>query len=97
MEDPISIDELANRMGSSRRKLERLFRTHLQTSPSRYYLELRLTHARQLLLQSNDSIATLSEATGFSSPSYFNRCFKEYFSVSPLELKKHRLGLSQKN
>ena len=95
MEEPMAIDQLANRIGSSRRKLERLFRIHLQTSPSRYYLELRLTHARQLLLQSNDSIATLSEATGFSSPSYFNRCFKEYFSVSPLELKKHRLNISR--
>lgn len=92
MEEPLSIDELASWIGSSRRKLERLFRIHLQTSPSRYYLELRLTHARQLLLQSNDSIATIAAASGFVTATYFSRCFKEFFSISPLALRNQRQG-----
>ncbi|OLQ69459.1 AraC family transcriptional regulator [Photobacterium proteolyticum] len=92
MEEPLSIDELASWIGSSRRKLERLFRIHLQTSPSRYYLELRLTHARQLLLQSNDSVATIAAASGFVTTTYFSRCFKEFFSVSPLALRKIKRG-----
>ncbi|MGY3569851.1 GlxA family transcriptional regulator [Vibrio paucivorans] len=90
-EDPLSIDELAFKLGTSRRRLERLFQASMQVSPSRYYLELRLTSARQLLLQSNVPIADIATASGFTNSNYFSRCFKEYFSVSPLALRhKHR-------
>ncbi|UTV30502.1 GlxA family transcriptional regulator [Photobacterium atrarenae] len=92
LEEPLSIDELASWVDSSRRKLERLFRSHLNTSPSRYYLELRMTHARQLLLQSNDSIASIAAASGFVTATYFSRCFKEFFSISPLALRNQGKG-----
>lgn len=97
MEEPLSIDELSNWTGSSRRRLERLFRVHLQTSPSRYYLELRMTHARQLLLQSSDSITSIATTAGFVTATYFSRCFKEFFSISPIELRnqKRRERLAQ--
>ncbi len=50
--EPLSLIELANYAGLSRRQIERLFRRAMGRSPARYYLELRLDRARHLLLQS---------------------------------------------
>jgi AraC family transcriptional regulator, glycine betaine-responsive activator len=83
IEEPLSLEELSTHIGISRRQMERLFQTHLETSPSRYYLELRITHARRLLLQSNESITNIAIACGFVSSSHFSNCYKDYFGLSP--------------
>ena len=83
IEEPLSLEELSTHISISRRQMERLFQTHLETSPSRYYLELRITHARRLLLQSNESITNIAIACGFVSSSHFSSCYKDYFGLSP--------------
>ncbi|WP_417224154.1 GlxA family transcriptional regulator [Amphritea sp.] len=83
IEEPMSVEELAACTGISRRQIERLFQNHLETSPGRYYLELRITHARRLLLQSNESITNIALASGFVSTSHFSNCYKDYFGASP--------------
>lgn len=55
IEEPMEIDEIASHVGVSRRQLERRFARYLNAAPNRYYLELRLTRARQLIIQSNRS------------------------------------------
>lgn len=91
IEEPLSVDELAACVKVSRRHIERLFQTHLESTPSRYYLELRITHARRLLLQSNDSITNIAVACGFLNATHFSHCFKDYFCVSPSQARKqHR-------
>ncbi|RTE66072.1 GlxA family transcriptional regulator [Amphritea opalescens] len=89
IEDPLSIDELADCLGISRRQIERLVRTHLNTSPSRYYLELRITYARRLLLQSSESITNIALACGFVTSSHFSNCFKDYFGSSPIQIREN--------
>ena len=49
IEEPLATDDIANLVGISRRQLERLFKQYLGSVPSRYYLELRLQRARQML------------------------------------------------
>ncbi len=83
IEEPLTLEELSSHIGISRRQIERLFQTHLETTPSRYYLELRITHARRLLLQSNESITHIAIACGFVSSSHFSNCYKDYFGTSP--------------
>ncbi|MFT5721235.1 MAG: transcriptional regulator GlxA family with amidase domain [Motiliproteus sp.] len=83
IEEPLTVEELASFSGVSRRRIERLFQTHLDSSPSRYYLELRITHARRLLLQSSASIASIAVACGFVSSTHFSHCYKDYFGASP--------------
>ncbi len=92
IEEPLTIDELTGCAEISRRRIERLFQTHLDTSPSRYYLELRITHARRLLLQGNDSIASIAAASGFVSSTHFSHCFKDYFGLSPSQARQQRSG-----
>ena len=88
IEEPLSIVEITECVGISRRQLERLFCHHVDASPSRYYLELRLTHARQLLQLTNKPIAEIAVATGFVSISHFRRCFHQLFDISAGRFRK---------
>ena len=88
IEEPLSLEELSLCAKLSRRQIERLFQTHLGVTPSRYYLELRITNARRLLLQSNKSITNIALACGFISMSHFSNCYKAYFGISPKAARK---------
>lgn len=92
IEEPLGIEELADYVGLSRRRIERLFQSHLETTPSRYYLELRITHARRLLLQSSISISNIAVACGFVSSTHFSHCFKDFFGVSPSQARQQQRG-----
>ncbi|WP_163557047.1 GlxA family transcriptional regulator [Halomonas sp. NO4] len=89
LEEPIALDELACYVGVSRRQLERLFQKNLRCSPSRYYLKLRLTRARQLLKQTAMSIIEVASACGFVSTPHFSKCYREFFGIPPRD---ERLG-----
>lgn len=84
-EVPLSTLELASKVMVTRRQLERLFRLHLDDTPSNFYLVLRLQKARQLLAQTDMSVTQVSLACGFELPSYFTRRYKRYFGKCPRE------------
>ena len=88
LEEPLSTDDLAHHVGLSRRHLERLFKRHLQNVPSKYYLELRLERARNLLRQSDKTILQVAMACGFSSASYFSTAYRGHFGLTPREERK---------
>ena len=90
LEEPMSLDELAKHVELSRRQLERLFQKHLNCVPTRYYLELRLARARQLLLQTTMSIVDVAFACGFVSAPHFSKCYRDYFSVPPRDERRLR-------
>lgn len=83
LEEPISLQELADFVHLSRRQLERLFLKSLHCTPSRYYLKLRLDRARRLLKQSSRSIVEITAMCGFVSTTHFSRCYRKYMGVSP--------------
>lgn len=85
LEELINLDELALLVGVSRRQLERLFKKYLGCVPRRYYLDLRLKKARQLLLQTPSSISEIAIACGFVSASHFSKSYREMFGLSPRE------------
>ncbi len=87
--EPLSSDDIAYHVGVSRRHLERLFKQNLETVPSRYYLELRLKHAKQLITQTDKSILEIGHACGFTSAPHFSTTYKGYFGVSPREERKN--------
>ncbi len=87
--EPLSSDDIAYHVGLSRRHLERLFKQNLETVPSRYYLELRLKHAKQLIMQTDKSILEIGQACGFTSAPHFSTTYKSFFGVSPREERKN--------
>ena len=92
IEEPLSTDEIAQLAGVSRRQLERLFKQYLGSLPSRYYLELRLKRARQLLRDTNRSIVQVGLMCGFSSGSHFSTAFGALFGNTPREERQRKLA-----
>lgn len=83
IEEPISPSVLARDVGLSTRQLERLFRRYLNRSPKRYYMELRLQKARNLLMQTDMSVINVALACGFASPSHFSKCYRAQYNTTP--------------
>ncbi|MDB5960141.1 MAG: ArgR family transcriptional regulator [Massilia sp.] len=92
IEEPLSTDDIAGLVNLSRRQLERLFKQYLGTLPSRYYLEMRLQRARQLLLDTNYSIVQVGLMCGFSSGSHFSTAFGALFGNTPREERQRKLS-----
>lgn len=88
--EPLPTDEVARLVGVSRRQLERLFKQHLDSLPSRHYLELRLARARRLLQQSSQSILQIGLSCGFSSGPHFSNAYKTHFGHTPRDERSRR-------
>lgn len=93
IEEPMTLDELSHHVGLSRRQLERLFQRYLHCVPTRYYLELRLGRARQLLLQTSMPIVDIALACGFISAPHFSKCYRDNFSLPPRDERRRAAGL----
>ena len=83
LSEPLSLIEIADHVGLSRRQIERLFRQEMGRSPARYYLEIRLDRARHLLIQSSMPVVEVAVACGFVSASHFSKCYRELYARSP--------------
>ncbi|MCP5073494.1 MAG: GlxA family transcriptional regulator [Rhodobacteraceae bacterium] len=83
IEEPVSPSILARDVGMSTRQLERLFSRYLSRSPKRYYMELRLQKARNLLMQTEMSVINVALACGFASPSHFSKCYRTQYDTTP--------------
>jgi transcriptional regulator GlxA family with amidase domain len=83
LDTPLAVNELADRAGLTRRQLHRLFRHHTHMSPREYYRDLRLRHARLMLMNTITPILEIAVATGFTTHSHFTKCYRQRFGVSP--------------
>ena len=83
IEEPLSLDEIAELVGVSRRQIERLFKRYVGQVPTKYYLDMRLRRARELLLQTAMSIMEIAVACGFQSPPHFSKCYRNLFGHTP--------------
>ena len=85
IEEPLSTDDIAYHVAMSRRQLERLFKKHLNSVPSRYYLRVRLEKARALLFSSQRSLAEIGLSCGFSSGAHFSTAYRNQYGLTPSE------------
>jgi transcriptional regulator GlxA family with amidase domain len=83
IEKPLSLENIAKATGLSRRQIERLFKRDLNCVPKRYYLEMRLRRARELLLQTAMPIMDITAACGFQSPPHFSKCYRSQYGYPP--------------
>ena len=84
MADPdLNVETIAAEMGMSRVQLYRKLKALTGNSPVELIRTTRLRRADLMLRQGGRTIAEVSYEVGFSSPSYFSKCFKEHFGRSP--------------
>jgi AraC-like DNA-binding protein len=93
-EDDFGVNVLAREVRLSRSQLHRKLKNLTGKSPSCFIREIRLRQASELLRENNNTISEIAYKVGFRSPSYFNKCFHDYFGHSP---GVHKTYASQQN
>jgi signal transduction histidine kinase/DNA-binding response OmpR family regulator len=88
IETDLNVDEIGQRLGLSRVQLYRKIKSLTNYAPNELIRTIRLKAAEQFMLSTDKTISEIAYDTGFSSPSYFAKCFKEYFNESPTEYTK---------
>lgn len=83
IEEPQSTAAISAEIGISSRQLERLFGRHLNCSPKKHYLDLRMQRARNLLVQTDKSVTEIALACGFDSVGHFSRVYRAKFGIKP--------------
>ena len=86
----LSVEELGSKMGLSRVQLYRKIKALTNYSPNELVRIARLKKAASLLASSEKTISEITYEVGFTSPSYFTKCYKEYFGESPTDFLKRR-------
>jgi AraC family carnitine catabolism transcriptional activator len=84
----ISVNELAQRSGISRRDLLRLFRKELNNTPSAILSQRRLDRARSLVLNTGLPMTTIAESVGFSSQSHLTSRYHAEFGITPAQQRR---------
>lgn len=86
IDDPLSMDDLAEAAGYSRRHLERLFREAVGKTPGDFYRALRLDRGRNLLATTNMTLLEVATACGYATVSHFSKSFRARFGTAPTKL-----------
>lgn len=99
--EQFGVEQLAEQVGMSRSHLHRKLKKVSGKSISQFIREYRLQEARNMLIEKEMTASEVSHAVGFGSPSYFSKCFTEYFGYSPgkarLKVGRGETHLSRKN
>ena len=85
-DEQYSVQDLCTEVGLSIRQLQRKLKSITNKSPSQLVRSVRLHKAKELIVHQNKSVSEATYMTGFSSISYFTKCFKKEFGESPSSL-----------
>jgi len=77
-------------MGLNRSSIHRKLKTNTGKSVSQFIRETRLQHAYKLLQEKKGTVSEISYQVGFGSPTYFNKCFHDYYQISPGDVLKDK-------
>lgn len=78
-----TVDQLGKEVGMSRSQIHRKLQALTNESSSRFIRTFRLQRAMDMITQRAGTISEISYMVGFSSPSYFNKCFLEHYGCTP--------------
>lgn len=81
--EPISVEDMAGRVGLSRTHFFTLFRDQLNTTPQVFWSAVRVEEVVRRLMFRDEPLTSVALELGFSSPGNFSRFFKEHMGVSP--------------
>lgn len=86
----LSVEELGDKIGMSRVQLYRKTKALTGYSPNELIRITRLKKAATLLASTGKTIAEITYEVGFSTPSYFTKCYKEFFGENPTDFLKRK-------
>ncbi|AXT55218.1 helix-turn-helix domain-containing protein [Aquimarina sp. AD1] len=85
--EQFGVSELASKMNMSRSSLLRKIKKQNNLSASQFIREIRLQKAAEMLRETELTASEISFEVGFSNPSYFTKCYREYYGYPPGETK----------
>jgi len=88
--EQFGVSELADAMHISRSSLLRKIKKQTHLSASQFIREIRLQKAAELLLETEHTASEIAFEVGFSNPSYFTKCYREYYGYPPGETKSKK-------
>lgn len=94
-DETFGTEELAREMGMSHSNLGRKLKSITKQTISQFIREVRLKKAKELLRNEDLTVAEISYRVGFGSPTYFNKCFHEYFGIAPGEMRNREPEIEQ--
>ncbi|GAA4268204.1 nickel-binding protein [Hyunsoonleella aestuarii] len=92
----INVSDFHKNLGFSKSKLYRTMISIIGMSPNSFLKNYRLNMAIELLDKQKSNISEIAYLTGFSSPTYFSKCFKQVYGILPSNYIKLQLALKQK-
>lgn len=95
--EKITLDILAAQMNISTMYFSNAFKTAFHISPKQYILNLRLTEAQRLLMQSNLSVKEIAYAVGFENENYFSEYFAAKIGISALKFRNRDIPKSRES
>lgn len=90
--DKFGVEQLAEEIGMSRSHLHRKLTALIDQGPNEFIRNFRLQRAHDLIRQNSASTAEIAYQVGFSSPSYFTKCFHEKYGYTPSEIHQKTTG-----
>lgn len=84
----LSIEAYAKLTNRSTSSFKRDFQNLFQTTPGRWLMDKKLAHAKKLLMQTKDSIASIAFDSGFENTAHFSRLFRQKTGLTPMEYRK---------
>jgi len=90
--EKFGLEELALKAGMSRYKINYRLRSLSKGSISQFIREIRLQRSHEMLQHDMATASEIAYRVGFSSPTYFNKCFHDYFGYPPGEVRKRKSG-----
>ena len=86
-ESELSVESLASEMGMSRTQFYRKIKALTGSTPVDLLRKSRLQYGRKLLAETTKTISEIAYNSGFSSPAYFTKCFKDEYGIAPGEMR----------
>ena len=86
---PVSIKLLAEQFGYNEKYIYNLFKKYLGVSPLQYIITQKLMDARQMVLNTSDTVESIALSLRYENPQYFMRQFKKQFGMTPTEMRQH--------
>lgn len=90
IENPLTLERITELLSVSRRQLERQFNFHCGTTPAKFYLYQRLSHARDLVVRTDLALIEIALATGFASTGTLSSTYRKKYGTTPFKERQQR-------